>query len=111
MNVTKTDLCSRVSKKVSKTSITELKPLLEAVLDEILQTLAEGHRIEIRGFGCFKPIIKKRRMGRNPRTGEQVEIPQYTAPVFKFSRDAQRIFVEKSKAVTAPTTKVDSSHG
>jgi len=95
MNVTKLELCTRVAKKLDKTSVTELKILLETFIDEITEVMAEGYRIEIRGFGCFKPIIRKKRVGRNPRTGDVVEIPEYTAPYFRFSKDAQKIFDDK----------------
>jgi integration host factor subunit beta len=94
MNATKFDLCSRVSKKVDR-PVTELKPIFETFLDEILSIMAEGKRIELRGFGVFKPKDRRRRLGRNPRTGEQVDIPSYKAPTFKFSRDAQKTFEDK----------------
>ena len=95
MNVTKLELCTRVAKRINKSSITELKPTLEAFLDEVLMIMAEGSRIEIRGFGCFKPVTRKKRVGRNPRTGDVVEIPEYTAPYFRFSKDAQKSFEDK----------------
>ena len=97
MNITKLELCNRVAKRLSDKSIpiVELKPVLETFLDEILNVLSEGRRIEIRGFGSFKTKIRKTRMGRNPRTGDAVKIPAYTAPFFKFSRDALKIFSDK----------------
>ena len=95
MNVTKLELCTRMAKKLNKSSVSDLKPIVECFLEEILSTMAEGYRIEIRGFGSFKPIVRKKRLGRNPRTGEEVVIPAYTAPVFKFSKDAQKIFDDK----------------
>jgi len=96
MNITKLELCNRVSKKLGteKTS-TELKPILETFLDEIMQVLSENQRIEIRGFGSFRTKERRHRVGRNPRTGEIVDIPSYQAPVFKFSKEAQKIFDEK----------------
>jgi integration host factor subunit beta len=96
MNMTKIELCSRISKKFNRAAV-ELKPLFEAFLDEILNTLAEGHRIEIRGFGCFKVKKREKRIGRNPRTGETVDIPTHLSPVFKFSKDAQKSFENKLK--------------
>jgi len=95
MNITKMDLCNRVAKKMSGKSSVELKPVLESFLDEILDVLSEGHRIEIRGFGCFRTKTRQPRLGRNPRTGEQVPIPEYVAPLFKFSKDAQKSFDKK----------------
>ena len=85
------ELCNRVSKRVKKAP-NELKPLFEAFLDEILDILSEGRKIEIRGFGSFKSKKREKRVGRNPRTGDIINIPGYTAPTFKFSKDAQKIF-------------------
>jgi nucleoid DNA-binding protein len=95
MNVTKLELCNRVSKKLTDIPTGSLKPILETFLDEILTILSENRRIEIRGFGSFRTRSKKTRLGRNPRTGDPVQIPAYKAPIFKFSRDAQKIFSSK----------------
>lgn len=99
MNITKIELCTRVAKRLDKysekISVNAYKTILETLLDEIFTITAEGHRIEIRGFGCFKPTARKKRTGRNPRTGDTVEIPGYTAPCFKFSKEAQKVFEEK----------------
>lgn len=101
MNVTKLELCSRVAGKLNKQA-TDMKPIFETFLDEIFEVLSEGRRIEIRGFGCFLTKTRRKRIGRNPRTGETVDIPAYTAPVFKFSKDGQKNFdikLKKSKKV------------
>jgi integration host factor subunit beta len=95
MNVTKAELCTRVAKKLNRPSAVELKPVIESILEEILTVMAEGYRIELRGFGSFRPIVRKGRVGRNPRTGEIVNIPAWTAPCFKFSHEAQVIFDAK----------------
>ena len=49
----------------------------------VVATLARGHRIEIRGFGSFSISRRPPRVGRNPRSGEQVMIPEKLAPHFK----------------------------
>lgn len=95
MNVTKLDLCNRVSKKITDKNPTELKPIFETFLDEILSVLSEGKRIEIRGFGCFQTKKRNSRVGRNPRTGEEVKIPEYTVPLFRFSKDAMKTYEKK----------------
>jgi integration host factor subunit beta len=102
MNVTKAELCIRLLKKYnrrnkSNLTIPQVKSMVEIFLDDLVEVMAEGSRIELRGFGCFKSITKKKRMGRNPRTGELVEIPACEAPHFKFSKDAQRLFEKKLK--------------
>jgi nucleoid DNA-binding protein len=91
MNATKLDLCTRVSKKLD-TPIIIIKPIVESFLEEILKILSEERRIEIRGFGSFTVKTKKSRIGRNPRTGESVVVPEYKAPYFKFSNESYKIF-------------------
>jgi len=106
MNITKFDLCSRVSKRMRIPS-TELKPVFESFLDEIITVLSESNRIELRGFGVFKVKTRKQRIGRNPRTGEQVSISSYLTPIFKFSKDGQKIFEHKlQKGLPKKVTKV-----
>jgi len=99
MNVTKLELCTRVAKRLDITQIPPsanlYKALLELFIDEIISVMAEGTRIEIRGFGSFKPAIRKKRVGRNPRSGEVYDIPEYVAPNFKFSKEAQKVFMDK----------------
>ena len=102
MNISKIDLCTRVAKRLDKyskkISINVYKTILETLLDEIFAITAEGHRIEIRGFGCFKQVHRKKRVGRNPRKPDDtVDIPGYIAPCFKFSKEAQKIFDSKLK--------------
>ena len=93
MNITKLELCSRVARELggNKTGA-EIRPLLDTIISEVLKTISEGHKIEIRGFGSFSCKDRKKRIGRNPRTGDVIEIPEYKAPSFKFSREAQKIF-------------------
>lgn len=57
--------------------------VIDAFLDAVKETLARGGGIEIRGFGTFKVRHRKARRGRNPRTGESVEVPARSVPVFQ----------------------------
>jgi len=95
-NATKLDLCNRISRRLEGKPVNEVKDTIEAFLDEILNVLSEGQRIEIRGFGAFTVKDRKQRVGRNPRTGKEVAIPEYKAPSFKFSREAQNNFETKT---------------
>jgi len=63
---------------------------VNAILGTIRDALAQGNRVEIRGFGTF--AVKKRdaRSGRNPRTGETVSISEKVAPVFKTGKEMRR---------------------
>lgn len=96
MNITKRDLCIRVAKKLGQDQINGIKPVIDTFLDEVIGVLSEGQRIEIRGFGVFTVKNRKPRRGRNPRTGEEVNIPAYKAPNFKFSKDTQQYFKDRT---------------
>lgn len=105
MNVTKFELCSRVAKRLNRTA-NDIRPVVDLFLDEVMEVLSDGYRIEIRGFGSFKTKVRKSRIGRNPRTNETVSIPSHTAPVFKFSKDAQKVFEDKTKGKKPTNNKV-----
>lgn len=94
-SITKLQLCNRVARKIKTKPASEVKKTFETIMDEIMSIMSEGRRIEIRGFGCFSAKLRRKRLGRNPRTGEKVDIPAYIAPDFKFSKDAQKIFDKK----------------
>ena len=60
--------------------------VIDAFLDAVKDALARGDHIEIRGFGTFKVRHRKARSGRNPKTGEPVEVPSRNVPVYQPSR-------------------------
>lgn len=59
---------------------------LDTILDEIAETLSQGHRVELRGFGSFSSKVRIARLGRNPRTGEAVKVPSKRHMHFRASR-------------------------
>lgn len=61
----------------------EVEQVVDIVFEEISQRLAEGGRVELRGFGTFSTRQREARLGRNPRTGETVAVPAKSAPYFK----------------------------
>jgi integration host factor subunit beta len=61
----------------------EIEQVVSIVFDEIAKRLAEGGRVELRGFGAFSTRGRESRSGRNPRTGETVEVPAKRVPYFK----------------------------
>mgnify|MGYP003110007017 FL=1 len=61
----------------------EIEQVVDIFFEEIAQRLAEGGRIELRGFGAFSTREREARTGRNPRTGEAVEVPAKRVPYFK----------------------------
>ena len=61
----------------------EIERVVDVFFDEITQRLAEGGRVELRGFGAFSTRGRDPRKGRNPRTGEPVDVPGKRVPYFK----------------------------
>ena len=65
----------------------DVERIVSAVFDEITDALSRGDRVELRGFGAFSVKHRDARTGRNPRTGESVEVPAKRAPFFKTGKD------------------------
>lgn len=71
---------------------------LDTILDEIAETLGQGHRVELRGFGSFSSKVRIARLGRNPRTGEAVKVPPKRHMHFRASRQ----LLERLNRLTTP---------
>ncbi|MEI6640714.1 MAG: integration host factor subunit beta [Novosphingobium sp.] len=65
----------------------EIERVVDVFFDEIAKRLAEGGRVELRGFGAFSTREREARKGRNPRTGDSVEVPGKRVPYFKPGKD------------------------
>ncbi|MBD3730091.1 MAG: integration host factor subunit beta [Sphingomonadales bacterium] len=61
----------------------EVEQTVDIFFEEIARRLAEGGRVELRGFGAFSTRERESRKGRNPRTGETVDVPSKKVPYFK----------------------------
>jgi DNA-binding protein HU-beta len=88
--VIKLDIISEV---VTRTGITKTRAeiAVETVFEAMKQALAKGDRIELRGFGVFNVKPRKTGIGRNPRTGAEVNIPPGKAVRFKPGKDLQSL--------------------
>lgn len=65
----------------------DVERIVASVFDEITAALSRGDRVELRGFGAFSVKHRDARQGRNPRTGEAVDVPEKRAPFFKTGKD------------------------
>lgn len=65
----------------------EVEQIVDIFFEEIAARLADGGRVELRGFGAFSTRERKERKGRNPRTGETVEVAAKRVPYFKPGKD------------------------
>ena len=85
--MTKADLVEQVAEAIGP-GITkkDCALVVDGLLNAVKRALANGENLEIRGFGTFKVRKRKSRMARNPRTGEGVEVPSRSVPVFKPSK-------------------------
>lgn len=70
--MTKSEIIDILSRKQSHLSSRDVEPLVKMLLDKMSETLSDGGRIEIRGFGSFSLHHRAARKGRNPKTGDQV---------------------------------------
>ena len=65
----------------------EIEQVVDIFFDEISERLAEGDRVELRGFGAFSVREREARTGRNPRTGAEVKVPDKVVPYFKTGKE------------------------
>lgn len=65
----------------------DLERIVNTVFDEIIDALAQGNRVELRGFGTFSVKTRPARTGRNPRTGEAVSVEAKSVPYFKTGKE------------------------
>ncbi len=81
--MTKSELIERIAAKQSQLSVKDVELAVKSILDYMADALATGGRIEIRGFGSFSLHYRKPRRGRNPKTGETVQLEGKHVPHFK----------------------------
>lgn len=65
----------------------DIELIVNTVLDEVVEALSEGNRVELRGFGTFSVKNRPARLGRNPRTGAKVEVAEKAVPFFKMGKE------------------------
>ena len=83
----KSELVKKLAVKNPHLYIQDLERIVNLVLDEISNTLREGGRVELRGFGAFVAKERSARLGRNPRNGATVEVMAKKALAFKASKE------------------------
>ncbi|MDD5085499.1 MAG: integration host factor subunit beta [Candidatus Omnitrophica bacterium] len=80
--MTKKDIVMKVSNETNLTQI-DVKKVVQKALDAVVESLEKGETVELRNFGVFKVKNRRGRIGRNPRTGEEVKVPEKRVVVFK----------------------------
>ncbi len=111
MTMTKRELVIRVANKLGMTQSDAAK-IIEGTFDVLSKSLAEGKRWELRDFGVFEVKTRASRMGRNPRTGDQVPVPERRVVTFRpgkkmkeliaTSRPGERVSAPEAPAAPTP---------
>jgi integration host factor subunit beta len=99
LTLTKADLIEEVL-RITELPRKESETIVETIFDSIIESLQNGDKIEIRGFGSFRTRQRRGRVGRNPKTGEKVEVPPKKIPFFKPSKELKD-FVNTSEAAAS----------
>ncbi|MDX1352237.1 MAG: integration host factor subunit beta [Thiomicrorhabdus sp.] len=97
--MTKSELIELIARKQTQFAQKDVEIAVNQIVDSMIDTLSQGERIEIRGFGSFSLHHRKARVGRNPKTGETVKLDDKRVPHFKPGK-ALRERVDASKEHT-----------
>ncbi|NVJ92891.1 MAG: integration host factor subunit beta [Methylocystaceae bacterium] len=81
--MTKSELIARLAEANPHLFQRDVERIVSTIFDEITQALADGDRVELRGFGAFSVKTRGSRTGRNPRTGASVDVGEKSVPYFK----------------------------
>ena len=84
--MTKSELIARLAEQNPSLYHRDLEQLVNTVFETITRALEDGDRVELRGFGAFSVRERKARIGRNPRTGEPVNVESKRMPFFKMGK-------------------------
>lgn len=95
--MTKADLISIVADRLKITQV-QSSIIVEAALKSVVTALQKGEEVEIRGFGSFRFRNRAPRKGRNPKTGEKVDVPPKKIPYFKMGKELKALLNEAPPA-------------
>lgn len=99
--MTKADLIDEVS-RVAELTRKDSEVIVESIFDSVVRSLRTGDKIEIRGFGSFRTRQRKARVGRNPKTGDRVEVPPKKIPYFKPSKELKDLVNTTAAPAASP---------
>ena len=85
--MTKSDLIARLAERFPQLVAKDADFAVKMILDAMSEALAKGDRIEIRGFGSFSLNYRPPRVGRNPKSGDKVSVPEKWVPHFKVGKE------------------------
>ena len=102
--MTRSDLVEELAARFSQLTHRDAEYAVKTLLDAVGEALVRGNRIEIRGFGSFSVNHRAPRMGRNPRSGESVAIPEKRVPHFKPGKALRESVDNRNQDDTSPVS-------
>lgn len=104
--MTKSELIERIVDKQAQLTYRDVELAIKTVLEHMTQVLASGERIEIRGFGSFSLHYRAPRIGRNPRTGDSVQLDGKYVPHFKPGKELRdRVNESLTRCAASPAVQ------
>lgn len=115
--MTKAELVEQVSATGDLTR-KDAEVIVETILNAVMDALRADDKVEIRGFGSFRTRSRKARVGRNPKTGDKVDVPAKRVPFFKPSKELRDLvnnppadlLAETPPGSNGPVTPIDPHH-
>lgn len=98
----RSDLVEELAARFGQLTVNDVELVVKAILDAMNDALVSGHRIEIRGFGSFSINHRAPRIGRNPRSGESVAIPEKRVPHFKPGKALREQVDQRTEELKTP---------
>lgn len=83
ISMIRSELIQKIADENPHLYLRDVERIVNTIFDEIITAMSHGDRVELRGFGAFSVKKRDARTGRNPRTGESVEVEEKTVPFFK----------------------------
>jgi integration host factor beta subunit len=105
--MTKSGLIEKVADRTPHISKKDTEVVVNTIFDAMTEALRRGERIEIRGFGSFQVKVREARDGRNPKTGEMVNIPAKRTPFFKVGKELKEMVDRAPSQGGAPRASED----
>jgi integration host factor subunit beta len=101
--MTKADLVEEVA-KVTELTRKDSEVIVDTLFESVIKALRVGDKLEVRGFGSFRVRQRNARVGRNPKTGEKVEVPAKRVPYFKPSKELKDLINADGSTAGSPLT-------
>ena len=107
--MTKSELIARLAERFPQLVAKDADFAVKMILDALTSALVKGDRIEIRGFGSFALNYRPPRIGRNPKTGDKVDVPPKSVPYFKPGKELKDLINREDDEAGTPTPGPASS--